>query len=45
MKILLEKHWEFNMETHITSVDLKKAFGRVNRTKLLEILQNDIMPQ
>jgi hypothetical protein len=41
MKILLEKHREFNMETHIAFVDLKKAFDRINRTKLFEILQND----
>jgi hypothetical protein len=45
MKILLEKHREFNMETHIAFVDLKKAFDKINRTKLLEILQNDNIPQ
>jgi hypothetical protein len=45
MKILLEKHWEFNMETRITFAELKKAFDRLNRTKLLEILQNDNIPQ
>jgi hypothetical protein len=41
MKILLEKHREFNVEAHIAFVDLKKAINRVNRTKLLEFLQND----
>jgi hypothetical protein len=45
IKILLEKHREFNMEIHIAFVDLRKAFNRVNRTKLLEILQNDNIPQ
>jgi hypothetical protein len=45
MKILLDKHREFNMETHIAFVDLKKAFDRVNRSKLLKILQNDNIPQ
>jgi TusA-related sulfurtransferase len=46
VKILLEKHRELNMETNIAFVDryiykIKKNFDRVNRTKLLEILQND----
>jgi hypothetical protein len=45
MKMLLVKHQEFNMETHIAFVDLKKAFDKVNRTKLLEIPQNDNIPQ
>jgi hypothetical protein len=45
MKILLEKYREFNMETHIAFAGLKKAFDRVNRTKLLEIFQNDNIPQ
>jgi predicted transcriptional regulator len=33
------------MEIHISFVDFKKAFDRFNRTKLLEILQNDNIPQ
>jgi hypothetical protein len=40
MKMPLDKDREFNMETHIAFVDLKKAFHRCNRIKLLEILQN-----
>jgi hypothetical protein len=46
MKTLLQKHRDFNIKTHITFVDLKKkAFNRVNRNKLLEILPNDNIPQ
>lgn len=45
MKILLEKDWKFNMETHVTFLDLKKAFDTVNRIMLLKILQNEIIPQ
>jgi hypothetical protein len=44
IKILLEKHQEYNVETHIAFVDLKKIINRVNRTKLLEFLQNDKIP-
>jgi TusA-related sulfurtransferase len=33
------------METHIAFVDLEKAFDRVNKTKILEILQDDSIPQ
>jgi hypothetical protein len=45
MKVLLERHRKFNMKTHVAFVDLKKAFDRVNRTKLPEILQNENIPQ
>jgi hypothetical protein len=41
MKIILEKHREFNMKNHIAFVHLNEDLDRVNRTKLLEILQND----
>jgi sorting nexin-29 len=44
MKILIEKHSEFNMETHIAFVDFKKAFDRVNRKELLRILASDKVP-
>jgi hypothetical protein len=33
------------METHVTFLDLKKAFDTVNRIMLLKILQNEIIPQ
>jgi hypothetical protein len=45
MKILIEKHREFNMETHIAFVDFKKAFDRINRKELLRILASDQVPQ
>ena len=45
MKILIEKHREFNIETHIAFVDFKKAFDRADQNKLLNILVNDQMPQ
>jgi hypothetical protein len=45
MKILIEKHHEFNMETHIAFVDFKKAFHRVNRKELLRILASDQVQQ
>jgi hypothetical protein len=41
MKILIEKHREFNMETHIAFVD----FDRINRKELLRILASDQVPQ
>lgn len=40
-KELLGKYWDIDMETPIIFVDLKKASDTINRTKLLEILQND----
>jgi hypothetical protein len=45
VKILIEKHREFNMETHIAFVDFKKAFDQVNRKELLRILISDQVPQ
>jgi hypothetical protein len=45
MKILLEEHREVDVETRITFVDQKNAFSIFNRIKLLEIVQNDNIPQ
>jgi sorting nexin-29 len=45
VKILIGKHREFNMETHIAFVDFKKAFDQVNRMELLRILTSDQVPQ
>jgi hypothetical protein len=45
MKILIEKHGEFNMETHIAFVDFKKASDRVSRKELLRILASDQVPR
>lgn len=35
---LIEKRREFNLETHIAFIDFKKAFDKVNRQKLWEIM-------
>jgi hypothetical protein len=40
MQILLEKQREFNIETHVSFLDLKRGFDRVNRMKLLKIPSN-----
>ncbi|KAJ4425543.1 hypothetical protein ANN_27737 [Periplaneta americana] len=45
LKLLVEKHREFNLETHMAFIDFKKAFDKVNRNKLLQILADDQIPQ
>jgi len=35
LKILLEEHREFDIETHITFVDFRNAFDRTNRRNSL----------
>lgn len=45
LKLLVEKHREFNLETHMAFIDFKKAFDKVNRNKLLQILADDQVPQ
>jgi len=45
LKILVERQRKFNIKTHIAFVDFKKAFDRVNRRKLLDIVANDDVPQ
>jgi len=45
LKILVEKHREFNIKTHIAFADFKKACDRINTRKLLEIVANDTIPQ
>jgi hypothetical protein len=44
LKILIEKHREFNFETHLAFIDFVKVFDKVNRKKLLEILACDDVP-
>jgi hypothetical protein len=44
LKIIIEKHREFNIETHLAFIDYKKAFDNVNRNKLIEILTEDNIP-
>lgn len=38
MKITLEKRWEWNKNTFIVFIDLEKAFDRINRSKLWEVV-------
>jgi hypothetical protein len=44
LKLIIEKHREFNIETHLAFVDFKKTFHKVNRKKLMEILKADNIP-
>jgi TusA-related sulfurtransferase len=44
LKIITEKHRVFNTETHFEFIDYKKAFDKVNRNKLIEILTEDNIP-
>ena len=39
LKQIMEKRKEFNLETHIVFLDYKKAFDKVSRPKLWNILQ------
>jgi hypothetical protein len=41
LKIIIEKHREFDIETHLAFIDYKKAFDKVNKHKLIEILTED----
>jgi hypothetical protein len=41
LKKIIEKHREFNIETNLAFIDYKKAFDKVNRHKLIEILTED----
>jgi hypothetical protein len=40
-----KKRREFNLETHIAFIDLEKAFNRINRSKLWEILDKRGYPK
>jgi hypothetical protein len=44
LKLLIEKHKEFNLQTHTAFIDSKKAFDRVGRNLLLGILKKDHVP-
>jgi hypothetical protein len=39
MKLLIEKRREFNLETHLAFIYYVKAFDKVKRSKMFEILQ------
>lgn len=42
---IIEKHREFNIETHMAFIDYEKAFDRVLRTKMWEILERRGYPK
>jgi hypothetical protein len=39
VRLLLEKSWEYNLEQHICFIDLEKAFDRIPRKKMWEVLK------
>jgi hypothetical protein len=41
---IIEKRREFNVETHIAFLDLEKAFDRLNRNQLWQILNRRVIP-
>jgi hypothetical protein len=44
LKLITEKHREFNIKTHLASTDFEKAFDDVNRNTLLDVLAADNIP-
>ena len=44
VKLLMEKRVEFNLETHFCFIDFEKAYDRVEREKLFEILRERKIP-
>jgi len=44
MKQTIEKRRDFSLETHIAFLDLEKAFGRVNRKDIWQILNKKGIP-
>jgi hypothetical protein len=44
LNINVEENREFNIETQLAFIDYKKAFDKVNRNKLTEILTEDNIP-
>jgi hypothetical protein len=45
VKLLIEKRVEFNLETHLCFIDFEKAYDRVERGKLIEILLEQKIPK
>jgi len=44
LKLLIEKRREFNLETHLLSIDYEKAFGNIQRQILFNILKSQHIP-
>ena len=44
IKLLIEKSREFNLKTHLAFLDYVKAFDKVKRDKLFEILYSKKFP-
>jgi hypothetical protein len=44
MKLLTENRREFNLDTHVAFLDYGKAFCKVEREKLFEVLQSKSIP-
>jgi hypothetical protein len=44
LKLIIEKHRQFNIKTHLAFIDFKKAFDKVNRNKLMKILKANNIP-
>jgi cephalosporin-C deacetylase-like acetyl esterase len=44
LKLIIEKHSEFNIETHLAFIDFEKALDKVDRNILLKILATDNIP-
>jgi hypothetical protein len=44
LKLIIEKHREFNIETHLAFIDHEKVFDNVNKNTLLDILAADNVP-
>jgi hypothetical protein len=40
LKLLIEKMWEYNLETHLLFIDYEKAFYNVERQILFNILKS-----
>lgn len=45
IKLIMEKRIEFNKQTHICFVDFEKAYDKVDRTRLFEILNKRSVPK
>jgi hypothetical protein len=41
LKLLIENNGEYNIETHLAFVDIRKAFDTVDRIKLMDMIKID----